>query len=259
MLTWEHPRDDRKTRKGRTIIMDFGPDYLGWTGTRGLADLLEAAGQFIDTAKIWVLNAVMLPDAYLKEAVRLYHAHEVEVFAGGLLFEYAYIKNDIDGLIARLNHLDLKGIEISENYVTLNDNQRLAFIEQFSRAGIMPVVEFGRKQPDVPLDLAVLETAVARATSSGAHHVIVEQGEFDLLERERPGDVQSLPAAKWFEQVYIEVDSDRFPKQHIDLIRRFGPMVNLANVAPGHVIRLEAFRRGLGRPLDYPFFKDLLK
>ena len=259
MLTWDHPRDDRKNRKGRTIIMDFGPDYLGWTGTRGLADLLEAAGNFIDTAKIWVLNAVMLPDAYLKEAVRLYRAHDIEVFAGGLLFEYAYIKNDVDGLIARLDHLGLRGVEISENYATLNDNQRLAFIEQFTKAGIMPVFEYGRKHPETPMELAELETVVQRVSSAGAHHVIVEQGEFDLLERERPDDVQALRGADWFEQIYIEVDSDRFPHQHIDLISRFGPTVNLANVAPGHVIRLEAFRRGLGRPLDYPFFRELLK
>jgi phosphosulfolactate synthase len=259
MLTWDHPRDDRKTRKGRTIIMDFGPDYMGWTGPRGLADLLEVAGNFIDTAKIWVLNAVLLPDAYLREAVQLYREHDIEIFAGGLLFEYAYLKRDTDGLIARLHHIGLNGIEISENYVTLNDNERLAFIEQFSRAGLMPVVEFGRKHPDTPMELAVLETAVRRAAGAGAHHVIVEQGEFDLLERERPDDVKSLSAAAWFEQIYIEVDSDRFPQQHTDLIKRFGPTVNLANVAPGHVIRLEGFRRGLGRPLDYPFFKELLE
>jgi phosphosulfolactate synthase len=258
MLTFDHPRDDRKTRKGRTIIMDFGPDYLGWTGTRGLADLLEAAGNFIDTAKIWVLNAVMLPDDYLKEAIRLYRDHDIEVFAGGLLFEYAYLKSDVDGLIERLDYLGLPGIEISENYATLDDNERLDFIERFSKVGLMPVVEFGRKHPDTPMDLGEFETAVKRVAGAGAHHVIVEQGEFDLLEKERPADVEALRQADWFDQIYIEVDSDRFPGPHIDLIKRFGPTVNLANVAPGHVIRLEAFRRGLGRPLDYPFFKEML-
>jgi phosphosulfolactate synthase len=35
------------------------------------------------------------------------------------------------------------------------------------------------------------------------------------------------------------------------MIRDFGPEVSLANVAPGQVLRLEGFRRGIGRAVDY--------
>lgn len=257
MLTITHPRDGRAKRRGKTIMMDVGPDLYGWTGPRGLADLLEVAGHYIDVAKIWALNAATMPETYVKESIRQYDEAGIETFAGGLLFEYAYLKNDVEGLIARLNYLGLGGVEVSENYVSLNDNDRLRSIGALSDAGLTVVFEFGRKVPDTPLDVGALERTVARVAGAGAHHVILEQGEFDLLAAERPDELEALKSAAWFEAVFIEIDSDRFPDQHIEMIRRFGPDVNLANVAPAHIIRLENFRRGLGRAVDYPFFKAL--
>lgn len=257
MLTISHPRDIRANRIGKTIMMDVGPDVYGWTGPRGLADLLEVAGHFIDVAKIWALNAATMPETYLKESIRQYDKAGIETFAGGLLFEYAYLKNDVEGLIARLNFLGLGGVEVSENYISLNDNDRLRSIGALSDAGLNVVFEFGRKVPDTPLDVGALENTVARVANAGAHHVILEQGEFDLLAAEKPDELEALKSASWFNAVFVEIDSDRFPDQHIDMIKRFGPDVNLANVAPAHIIRLENFRRGLGRAVDYPFFRAL--
>jgi len=34
-------------------------------------------------------------------------------------------------------------------------------------------------------------------------------------------------------------------------VKTFGPEVNLANITPGQVLRLEGFRRGIGRAVDY--------
>ena len=50
---------------------------------------------------------------------------------------------------------------------------------------------------------------------------------------------------------FREVDPYRFPQQHVQMLRDFGPEVNLANVTPGQVLRLEGFRRGIGRGVDY--------
>lgn len=257
MLTITDPRDDRANRRGKTIIMDVGPDMYGWTGPRGLADLLEVAGHFIDVAKIWALNAATMPEAYVREAVRQYGDAGIETFSGGLLFEYAYLKDDVGGLISRLHHLGIGGVEVSENYVSLNDNERLRAIGLLAEAGLNVVFEYGRKRPDKPLDIGELETTVARSMAAGAHHIILEQGEFDLLAKERPDELKTLKSAPWFDAIFIEIDSDRFPTQHIDMIKQFGPEVNLANVAPAHVIRLENFRRGRGRAMDYPFFRKL--
>ena len=37
----------------------------------------------------------------------------------------------------------------------------------------------------------------------------------------------------------------------IQMLRDFGRDVNLANIAPGQILRLEGFRRGIGRAVNY--------
>ncbi len=258
MLTIEHPRDDKTTRAGKTVIMDFGPDIHGWTGRHGLVDLLEAAGNFIDAAKIWTLNTATMPEAYIRQTARQYKDAGIETFAGGLLFEYAYLKNDVDGLIDLLRHVGIDGIEVSENYITLDGSERLSLIQMLADNGLHVVFEYGRKHPDTPMQIDGFEKIIMQVRELGVDHVILEQGEIDLLDAEQPGRLDEMTERPWFNHVFFEVESNRFPTQHVDLINRFGPTVNIANVAPGHVIRLEFLRRGMGRAIDYPLFHQLL-
>lgn len=258
MLTITHPRDDRANRLGKTMIIDCGPEMSGWTGRHGLSDLLEAVGNYIDIAKIATLNAIQMPDSYLTETISQYENAGVETFAGGLLFEYAYLKGEVDGLIERLKFLNLGGIEVSENYITLSEEDRDKYIGMLVDAGLEVVFEYGHKYPDIPMDLGELEKVIQRVSSIGAHHVIMEQGEFDLLAEERPDELDAMKSAPWMKNIFIEVDTGEFPDQQIALIERFGPEVNMANVAPSHVYKLEMLRRGRGRWIDYPFFRDMV-
>jgi phosphosulfolactate synthase len=258
MLTITHPRDDRKNRKGKTIVMDLGTTTDGWCGRHGLADLLEAAGNYIDAAKLFVFHAATMPESYLRSVIKQYKDAGIMVFAGGLLFEYAYLKNEFDGLIKRLKWIGVDGIEVSENYIDLTDDERMKYISALSKAGLEVVFEYGRKHPEKPMELRELEAVVKRVGEIGAHHIIWEQGEFDMLAKERPDDLKALVAAPWYDNVCIEVDSGagRFP--HAQLIKQFGPNLNFANVAPGQVILLENTRRGISRELDCPLFADLM-
>lgn len=258
MLTITDPRDDRATRRGKTMIIDVGPDMSGWTGRHGLADLLEAMGNYIDVAKIATLNAITMPESYLTDTISQYATAGIQTFAGGLLFEYAYLKDDFDGLVERLKFLGLGGIEISENYISLSEDERDGFIGRLVDAGFGVVFEYGHKFPDVPIDLCELERIIRRTKEAGAHHVIMEQGEFDLLAAERPDELESMKAAPWMDDLFIEVDTGEFPQPQLALLERFGPEVNIANVAPAHVYKLEMLRRGRGRWIDYPFFRDMV-
>ncbi|MEZ5910096.1 MAG: phosphosulfolactate synthase [Hyphomicrobiaceae bacterium] len=244
--------------KSRTVIIDYGPDYMGWTGQSGIADLLDAASDYISAAKIWTMNAILLKDSYLKGVVERYTKAGVPTFAGGLLFEYAYLKNDLDGLLARLKSLGLKGLEISENYAALDEDTRLRSIERFSKAGIEIVYEFGRKHPETPLEIEELARIVKSVQAAGASHVILEQGELDQLRESAPDRLAALVKEPWFSDIDIEIDQTRCPAILGEVVAAFGPTVNLANVPPGCVIRLEGFRRGLGRSLDFPLFRHLV-
>jgi len=246
------PRSAKPRRRGITSMIDFGPDELGWSGgERGIRDLLEVAADYIDYAKIYAMNALLIPADTVKRTTRLYLDAGVVPFAGGILFEYAWRRNQIGELIGHLKRLGIPGLEISENYVTLTDDERHRLIERFQQSSLRVVYEFGRKNPEQPMSVPYLGELVNAVAQHGIHHVTVEQCEIDLLAQDSPDALRTLSAQPWFDHVIIEVDPYRFPEQHVKILRDFGPEVNLANVAPGQILRLEGFRRGIGRAVNY--------
>lgn len=249
-------RGGKPRRRGLTALIDFGPDEYGWTGAGGIENLLDCAADYIDYAKIYALNALLLPEEVVIRAARLYRDHDIRPFAGGILFEYAYRRRALDELLALLRRLDLPGFELSENYVTLPRDERHRLIERFQREGFQVVYEFGRKNPEQPMTADQLQAVIADMAGLGIEHVIVEQSEIDMLAEASPGALQALAGEAWFQHILIEADPYRFPAQHAQLIRDFGPEVSLANIAPGQVLRLEGFRRGVGRAVNYSILDD---
>lgn len=245
-------RSRKPRRTGVTSMIDFGPDGFGWTGgERGVSDLLDVAADYIDYAKIYAVNALLIPEAVVRRTTRLYRDAGITPFAGGILFEYAWQRGQIDEMLSLLHRLEVPGIELSENYVTLTDDERHRTISRLQAAGLQVVYEFGRKNPEQPLSIDYLGRLVEAVAQHGIHHVTVEQCEVDLLARDTPGALRTLAVQSWFHHILIEVDPYRFPEQHVKILRDFGPEVNLANVTPGQILRLEGFRRGIGRAVNY--------
>ena len=245
-------RSSKPRTRGITSMIDFGPDTFGWTGgERGIADLLSVAADYIDYAKIYAMNALLIPPDVLKRTAALYRDANVKPFAGGILFEYAWQRDQVDGMIAHLKALGIPGIELSENYVGLTDAERHRAIERLQKGGLEVVYEFGRKNPQKPLSLDELGGIVRAVGEHGIEHVTLEQCELDLLAADEPDALPALAREPWFEHVVIEGDPYRFPEQHVQLLRDFGNDVNLANVTPGQILRLEGFRQGIGRAVNY--------
>jgi phosphosulfolactate synthase len=247
------PSRSRKPRtRGLTSMIDFGPDTFGWTGgEQGIRGLLECAAEYIDFAKIYAMNALLLPEQTVSRAARAYRDADVAPFAGGILFEYAWQKGQVEEMMRHLDRLGLTGVELSENYITLTPDQRRREIERLQRHGLKVVYEFGRKNPTEPMSFEYIAGLVAEVGELGIDHVTVEQCEIDLLARSSPDALAVLPRQPWFDHILIEVDPYRFPQQHAQIIQDFGPEVNLANVTPGQVLRVEGFRCGIGRAVDY--------
>jgi phosphosulfolactate synthase len=246
------PRSGKPRPRGITSMIDFGPDTFGWTGgEQGIRNVLDVCAEYIDYAKIYAMNALLMPREVVKRAARTYRDAGVTPFAGGILFEYAWQRNEIDELIRLLSRIDVPGLEISENYVTLSDEERERMIDRFQKSGISVVYEFGRKNPEQAMSVEYLADIVTAVAKHGIHHVTVEQCEMDLLARDAPKAVAALAAQPWFDHVVIEADPYRFPQQHVQLLRDLGPEANLANITPGQILRLEGFRRGIGRAVNY--------
>ena len=64
------PREGKPRKRGLTTMIDFGPDEMGWTGGGGgIESLLECAANYIDHAKIYAMNSLLLPGISNPEAI----------------------------------------------------------------------------------------------------------------------------------------------------------------------------------------------
>lgn len=243
------PRHNPKPRtRGITAMIDFGPDTFGWTGPAAIQDLIACAGNYIDYAKIYALNTLLIPEPVVTTIVATYAEAGITPYSGGILFEYAWRHEALDEMKSLLNRIGISMLEISENYITLEDCERLHLIEDFQSSGFDVIYEFGRKNPESAFSVDSLGELVASVLAVGATHVIAEQSEIDMLDRNA---MDELVRRDWFPSLLIETDPYRFPEQHAEMLNHYGPEINLANVAPGQVLRLEGLRQGIGRAVNY--------
>lgn len=245
------PRSAKPRTRGTTSVIDFGPDTFGWTGLQGVRDLLDYAADYVDFAKIYAMNALLVPERTVRAVVGLYEEAGVKAYSGGILFEYACKTNSFPEMLAHLKKVGIGALEISENYLELETNTRRDYIAKAQRQGFDVIYEFGRKNPDAPFSLGDLEALVAEVREQGIEHVIIEQSEIDTIAAANPGALKGLAEQAWFSSVMIEADPYRFPQQHAQLLKDFGPEVNLANITAGQALRLEGLRRGIGRAVNY--------
>lgn len=251
-------RDVKPRKKGLTSIIDWGPDTFGWGGSEtGIRGALECAADYIDFAKIFAPNLLLMPEDTLKKGVACYKDFGVSVYAGGIMLEYAYRLNQVDAYLKLLRRVGLDALEVSENCVPLTRDQRMKLIDNLQQQGFSVIYEYGAKDPDVALQLDDLDSVVADLQSAGIEYLTLEQSELDLLATDKPEDILALQAREWFSRTLIEVDPYQFPRQHAKMITDFGPDVNLANVTLGQVLRIEGMRLGIGRAVGYSIFSQL--
>lgn len=245
------PRSAKPRAFGTTSVIDFGPDTFGWTGVQGVRDLLDYAADYIDFAKIYAMNALLVPLHTVQAVVGAYQEADIKAYSGGILFEYACKTNSFDEMLRHLKKVGIRAIEVSENYLELQPAQRREYISAAQRAGFDVIYEFGRKNPTSPFSLADLEQLVADVRRQDIQHVIIEQSEIDMIAASSPQALKLLAEQPWFSRLMIEADPYRFPQQHAQLLKDFGPEVNLANITAGQCLRLEGLRRGIGRAVNY--------
>lgn len=241
----------RPRAKGMTSIIDFGPDTFGWTTPDGLAGYLDCVAEYIDYAKIYAMNALLLPQHTVQHIIRCYQDHGVTPYAGGILFEYAVLRNELGGYIEHLRKIGMPQLEVSENYITLNDEQRKRHIDQLMRAGFNVIYEFGRKNPTEAFSLEILEKIIDGNIEAGVEHTIIEQSEIDYVAAEDPRLLTEITQSAWFDKVFIEANPYAFPKEHVELLEKFGADVNLANITADQALRLQGLRYGIGRAMNY--------
>ena len=237
------PRTEKPRTTGITAVIDKG------LGLRATDDLIEMCGHLIDHVKLgFGTTAALDADLVRRKVARLVEAGIV-VYPGGTLLEAASAVGRMAAFIERARELGFTAIEVSDGTVELPDAARRDAIHRAQEAGLEVITEVGRKDPsrqlsaaevvdrvhaDLDLDVSLV-TIEARESGRGA-------GIFDASGHVLSGLLDTLLASiRDPRRVLWEAPMS---EQQAHLILRCGVDVNLANIAPGEVLALEALRRG---------------
>jgi phosphosulfolactate synthase len=243
-------RSQHKPRqRGLTMMIDQGLPCAY------VEDLAATAGDYIDFAKIKTGTARLYPRSVLQRKIEIYQAHGIMPFIGGQFHEYVLAT---EGAVATARFYDeakrmgFAAIEISDNVVSLTDQERSDHIRAACEAGLEVFGEVGGKDRRSRPDELLAQARICLA--AGARLVLVEAAE--LVVEGQP-DRQMLSAIYRGlapEQVMIELPGPWIPDVRTCdiealkklLVLEFGPDVNIANVSFDTVLDLEATRNGLG-------------
>lgn len=146
--------------------------------------------------------------------------------------------------------LGFTGIEVSDGTLSLSTKERRRAIQSAKAYGFKVATEVGKKN-GTPIPVLRMQQIIADDLEAGADRVIIEGREsgkgvgiFDqngnVKEAEMEALVHGLPN---LESVLIW--EAPLKSQQVSLIKRFGPNVNLGNIAPEETLALEALRCGL--------------
>ena len=229
---------------GYTMVLD---KRLGLNETY---DLLELAGDYIDTIKLTFGTSVLYPESVLREKIKLIRSYGVDVYPGGTLFEIALWQDKLEPFLQCAAELGFTGIEISDGTISLSPKERRGAIQRAKTHGFKVVTEVGKKNGP-PLPVLRMQQMIADDLASGADKVIIEGREsgkgvgiFDENGKIKAAEMEAL--------VYDLPDYETvliweapLKSQQVSLIKRFGPNVNLGNIAPEEVLALAALRCGL--------------
>jgi phosphosulfolactate synthase (CoM biosynthesis protein A) len=136
-----NPRPPKPRTRGLTEIR--GPYYTPM-GKRYLQDLLETAGQWIDSLKFGGGSFAIIRRGAVTELIDLCHDHNVTVSTGGFI-ERVLTQGPqaVDQYIQACKELGFDTIEISSGFVTVPTDSILRLVEKVRNAGLKPKPEIG--------------------------------------------------------------------------------------------------------------------
>ncbi|WP_281165440.1 phosphosulfolactate synthase [Liquorilactobacillus sicerae] len=234
----------KKRQTGLTMVLDKG---LGLNQT---TDLIQTAGQYIDFVKFgWGTSATIERDL-IKEKIQKYITAGIRPYPGGTLLEVALLNNKLAEFLAETKNLGFKAIEVSDGSTEIPTKTRQAVIQQAKANDFFVISEVGKKNPQLDHQLSIQTrlTEIKADLAAGSDLVIIEAREagknigiYDADGNVIEEELDQLATAG-INNLIFEAP---LKKQQVDLILKFGPQVNLGNIATADAISLETLRTGL--------------
>jgi phosphosulfolactate synthase len=232
-------RSDKPREQGITHVLDRGLSVSEVDG------MIEVAGDFVDLVKLGWGTAVATGN--LPAKLDRYRAHGIPVVLGGTLTELAIAQGRLDRMIAWVHELGIGHVEVSDGTITIEHDRKLALIERLAQEFVV-LSEVGSKDDtrimapfrwveQIEAELAAgAWKVIAEARESGTVGIFRHDGEV------RMGLIDEIAHAVSPDKILFEAPRK---DQQVWFVRRFGPDVNLGNIAPQEVLSLETIRLGL--------------
>jgi phosphosulfolactate synthase len=237
----ELPERSAKPREyGITHVLDKGLSLAAVDG------LIEVAGASVDIVKLgW---GTALATENLRPKLQRYREHGIPVVLGGTLTELAIAQDRLEELIAFVKRLELRHFEISDGTIALERESKLELISRLAEDFVV-LSEVGSKDDTGAITPPYRWVEqMDEELQAGAWKVIAEGREAGTAGIFRPtGEVREGlidEIVHGIEQRRIMFDAP-LKHQQVWFIRRFGPEVNVGNIAPEDVLSLETLRLGL--------------
>jgi phosphosulfolactate synthase len=224
---------------GITHVLDKG------ASPAQIDDLLARVGSFVDLWKLGWGTSYLEPD--VPQKVELLARHGVSACVGGTLLEVAWGRGRARECLDWAAAVGFPCVEVSNGAIGMPTSRKRELIAEAS-ARFTVLSEVGSKDPRVEVSPTRWASEMAGDLQAGATWVLTEgreSGSVGLFDPD--GEVRAEVAETVAERVgtaRVIFEAPR-PSQQAWLIRRFGPQVNLGNVAIAEILSAEALRRGL--------------
>lgn len=207
--------------------------------------LLASAGEFVDVVKIgWGIGYL---DRALKQRVAAYQRCHIQVCLGGTLLEIAVAHGELAALVRWASAEGIDALEVSNGLGWMGPGRQRALVAELA-ADFTVLAEAGAKDAAVPVAADAWAEEMCADLAAGATWVVAEgreSGTVGLYEPDgsvRRDLVDELARSVPVNRVIFEAPAKT---QQVWFIRRFGPDVNLGNIAVDDVLALETLRVGL--------------
>ena len=238
-------RLERDGTGGVTMVIDGG------LGPAETADVLTAAGRWIDHWKLGFGTSALTPEGVLREKLEMLREAGLLVFPGGTLFEAAAGREREGDYLRRAAQLGFSAVEISEGTIDLPPDRRRRAIARAREHNLTVISEVGKKDPQAQPPARRMAEQARLDVEWGAGWVVVEGresgtgvGVFDEAGGVNMKAVEDIAdgAGEAAERLVWEAP---LKNQQAAFIKRFGRNVNLGNINPARVLAVEALRAGL--------------
>lgn len=224
---------------GLTHVLDKG------LGLRHIHDMLETSGDYIDILKLgWGTGFVT---RNLSEKIAVYQKAGVPVCFGGTLLEVALAQGKFEAYCDAARRLQLTHVEFSTGVIEMELERKADYVYRLAQEFTV-LAEVGSKDATAAVAPALWIEEIGLLLQAGAWKVIAEAREsgtvglYTKTGETRLDLIDEIIAKHNTEQLIFEAPQK---SQQVWFLKRFGPTVNLGNIATDEIIPLETLRLGL--------------